>query len=286
MEEFFYDDCIMIMHNFNESCDRFFSLIKSKREASKLSWFNESKYNDSIFLESKNVSDSVKEVSKKSDNLVKQIEDHAKNNEKVCVNQQELNKVVNDLQNEHNEVVNNTDEKEDKNSKIKKVAINGLKGGIIATGVIFPAPGTEPVAVAAASLVDTARTLRHIIKDEEVLVLKEVKSSIDKMNKQLDADEKGNGKDIGKIKRIMNKCMFLLSRINNAMHKPVLKVAKNKTDKNGNISKAVKQREINKQEIEKIKNRKKDIKENKKNIIKESYQDAILDIQEFNIGYL
>lgn len=274
------DEYRLALESFNNTCDKVIDMLNTYAEVSKMGWFNESRYEDELFTESENLNSEINQMRQKIDKLQSEIENNAKGKTKIQFDKEKLDKAVESL----------------KRNSTK------IKSGAIVASLPVPIPGSTEATVTAVALVDVARTIANVAKNEDLAILKDANEYINKYykdkkkftdyNNQPEAKKKI--KLLNLAKNEVNQALLLLSKINMALAKPILKIKKSSDIKKGKdiekynkIDNKMKDingeiKDISLKEKEEKKQMVKNIKKKLTKSVKESYQDSIESISEFN----
>ena len=274
------DEYRLALESFNNTCDKVIDMLNTYAEVSKMGWFNESRYEDELFTESENLNSEINQMRQKIDKLQSEIENNAKGKTKIQFDKEKLDKAVESL----------------KRNSTK------IKSGAIVASLPVPIPGSTEATVTAVALVDVARTIANVAKNEDLTILKDANEYINKYykdkkkftdyNNQPEAKKKI--KVLNLVKNEVNQALLLLSKINMALAKPILKIKKSSDIKKGKdiekynkIDNKMKDingeiKDISLKEKEEKKQMVKNIKKKLTKSVKESYQDSIESISEFN----
>ena len=278
--EILNDEYRLALESFNNTCDKVIDMLNTYAEVSKMGWFNESRYEDELFTESENLNSEINQMRQKIDKLQSEIENNAKGKTKIHFDKEKLDKAVESL----------------KRNSTK------IKSGAIVASLPVPIPGSTEATVTAVALVDVARTIANVAKNEDLAILKDANEYINKYykdkkkftdyNNQPEAKKKI--KVLNLVKNEVNQALLLLSKINMALSKPILKIKKSSDIKKGKdiekynkIDNKMKDingeiKDISLKEKEEKKQMVKNIKKKLTKSVKESYQDSIESISEFN----
>lgn len=277
--EILNDEYRLALESFNNTCDKVIDMLNTYAEVSKMGWFNESRYEDELFTESENLNSEINQMRQKIDKLQSEIENNAKGKTKIQFDKEKLDKAVESL----------------KRNSTK------IKSGAIVASLPVPIPGSTEATVTAVALVDVARTIANVAKNEDLAILKDANEYINKYykdkkkftdyNNQPEAKKKI--KVLNLVKNEVNQALLLLSKINMALAKPILKIKKSSDIKKGKdiekynkIDNKMKDingeiKDISLKEKEEKKQMVKNIKKKLTKSVKESYQDSIESISEF-----